>query len=254
MNCETQHFPVDVYAAVVAPQGRLCTTKLSQSATKDRFPLHEEDEDGEKRFKVPQPETQITVYVVAWQYNTGVGFDWYRRPGDADAAYEEEKGNADEMADEGWSAYRFDYVVSSKMSDEQITQLIDSELDDLYVKATEKHENVLDKYGKKLSEIKQSRGVVYKAVSFCYTNKSGGTNMIQCESPKLTQFQRLSARYKDQKVKWLAEFTIQKQWHDYETGGRMIGLPVNKELKAFLKRHAHPDKQVIYVSQHDLLR
>jgi len=194
----------------------------------------------------------VTVYVNAWQYNGGAGFDWYRLPGDADKAFEEEKDNCDEYKDEGWSAYRFDVVVSSKASDEEITQTIDAQLDELCVAAEQKKENVLTEYGSVLSKI-QNKAPVYKAVQFCYTNKSGGTNMVHVTGCKLTDYQKASARIGgDQKVKWLAEFTVKKSWNDYETGGRMIGEPVNKELKAFLKRHAHPKKQVIYVGQHDL--
>lgn len=201
------------------------------------------------------PKT-ITVYVVAWQYNTGAGFDWYRRPGDADTAYKEEEDNADELAEEGWSAYRFDVAVSAKLSDEQITEFIDGQLDELCQKAPQKKENVLAEYGKVLSEIEPKKLLTtMKAVSFCYTNKSGGTNIVRCvvEGQTLTEFQKLSAKIgTDQKVKWLAEFTVNKQWHDHETGQRMIGTPVNKELVTFLKRHAKADKQVIYVGQHDL--
>jgi hypothetical protein len=195
----------------------------------------------------------VTVYVNAWQYNTGAGFDWYRRPGDADKAFEQEKDNCDEFRDEGWSAYRFDVVVDSKMTDEEITHYIDDQIDDLCVSATEKKENILTEYGCVLSEIAKSRGEVYKAVQFCYTNKHGGTNIVHVTGHRLTGFQKASARIgSDHKVKWLAEFTVKKSWHDYETGGRMIGTPVNKQLIAFLKRHAHKDKQVIYVGQHDL--
>lgn len=70
-----------------------------------------------------------TVYVVAWQYNTGAGFDWYRSAADADAAFEKEKVNADELADESWCAYRFDFKAATHLSDERITDLIDGDLD-----------------------------------------------------------------------------------------------------------------------------
>lgn len=200
----------------------------------------------------------ITVYVNAWQYNTGAGFDWYRRPGDADKAFEEEKGNCEELAEEGWSAYRFDVAVPSVLSDEEITALIDEDLDGLCVKAERKVENVLAEYGEVLSKINPAKlQTTFKAVQFCYTNKSGGTNMVHCrvEGVKLSEYQRCSAQMGgDQRVKWLAEFTVTRQWSDHETGQRMIGVPINKELKTFLRRHAKADKQVIYVGQHDLVQ
>lgn len=70
-----------------------------------------------------------TVYVVAWSFDTGGGFDWYYTAASADRAFEEEKQNADspELAREGWTAYRFTVEVTGN-SPEEITDEIDAEL------------------------------------------------------------------------------------------------------------------------------
>jgi len=248
-----------------------------------------------RRFNVPKPVERVTIYVNAWQYNSGAGFDWYRRPGDADTAFEEEKNNCIELKAEGWSAYRFNFVVSSKATDEEITEAIDARIEivrlftrsiagtslrlsilrarclpiddgdspdtlDLFpfvahelCAASIKQENVLAEYGCVLSEIKaKNKQPTFKAIGFSYTNKNGGTNSVICTTHALTASQKLLARYRDQKVKWLAEFVVEKAWRDREIGNQMIGKPVNKQLVAFLKKYAHPDKQEIYVNRMEL--
>jgi len=67
------------------------------------------------------------VYVVAWAYDTGGGFDWYHNTIDADSAYEKEKNNVSDskLAKENWSAFRFDIDVTSA---ETATDEIDSDL------------------------------------------------------------------------------------------------------------------------------
>jgi len=77
-----------------------------------------------------------TVYVVAWQYNTGAGFDWYHTPEAADKAFAEEKFNVKARADGNWTAYRFDYNTTATDS-LAVTDEIDAELDALCQSATE---------------------------------------------------------------------------------------------------------------------
>jgi len=74
-----------------------------------------------------------TVYVVAWQYNTGGGFDWYRHAHDADYAYGQEKQNVELFKDSNWTAYRFTEVVSSL---DAATDEITAQLDELCKAAT----------------------------------------------------------------------------------------------------------------------
>ncbi len=66
------------------------------------------------------------VYVVAWHYDGGGGFDWYRHKEVADNKFEEEKAVCHELAHENWTAYRFDADVSSYSN---ATDEIDAELD-----------------------------------------------------------------------------------------------------------------------------
>ena len=77
-----------------------------------------------------------TVYVNAWQYNTGAGFDWYKEPKDAEHAFELEKINADDLADENWTAYMF---CKDVVSYETATEEIDARLDELCLKAPIKY-------------------------------------------------------------------------------------------------------------------
>lgn len=72
----------------------------------------------------------MLVFVVAWHYNGGAGFDWYYTADAANKAFEEEKVNAVTFADNDWTAYRFDFNSLSSES-EAITEEIDSQLDEL---------------------------------------------------------------------------------------------------------------------------
>ena len=66
------------------------------------------------------------VYVVAWHYETGGGFDWYYNKKVADDKFEEEKAICHNNKNLDWKAYRFDAVVSSY---ETATEEIDEHLD-----------------------------------------------------------------------------------------------------------------------------
>ncbi len=69
-----------------------------------------------------------SVHVVAWQYAGGAGFDWYHDPGAANKAFEDEKQNVAEFADQEWTAFRFDVDVSGYSN---ATREIDADLDEL---------------------------------------------------------------------------------------------------------------------------
>jgi hypothetical protein len=72
------------------------------------------------------------VYVVAWRFNTGGGFDWYVYKADADAAWREERLNAESFASEGWKAYRFEYQTRlDVIYEDEITDEIGEQLDSL---------------------------------------------------------------------------------------------------------------------------
>ena len=79
---------------------------------------------------------QEEVYVVAWQYRGGGGFDWYKTGEAANRAFEDEKitcmANKDDPCD--WTAYRFDFHRGT-LTDDQTTDAIGERLDELCLAA-----------------------------------------------------------------------------------------------------------------------
>ena len=53
------------------------------------------------------------VYVVAWSSQDGSGFEWYYSSAVADEMYKAELTMCRVMKDKGWTAYRFDAVITS---------------------------------------------------------------------------------------------------------------------------------------------
>lgn len=70
----------------------------------------------------------MLVHVMAWHYNGGAGFNWYRTPADADSAFAVEKGTVDSYPKDNWTAFRFDVEVENV---ETATAEIDATLDAL---------------------------------------------------------------------------------------------------------------------------
>lgn len=89
---------------------------------------------GRSKQAKARENTKKTVYVIAWQYNTGAGFDWYYKEADADKAWQEEKANIIELTDENWTAFRFVHKTTKNKS--AITDEIDAQLDNLCEAAT----------------------------------------------------------------------------------------------------------------------
>ena len=79
-----------------------------------------------------------TVYVVAWHYTGGAGFDWYAKREDADEAFKTERANCEELRDCLWTAYQFEMEVDASLMGEEVTSLIDSELDERCAKSKER--------------------------------------------------------------------------------------------------------------------
>ena len=77
------------------------------------------------------------VYVVAWSFENGGGFDWYFTADAASKAYAEEKENATGFKESSWVAYRFDFEVSPKSTNDEITNQIDQQLVELCESAAE---------------------------------------------------------------------------------------------------------------------
>lgn len=66
------------------------------------------------------------VYVVAWEYNTGGGFDWYHSQEDGDSAYGKELENCEFFNDENWTARQCIFVVPEGLSNHEITDHIET--------------------------------------------------------------------------------------------------------------------------------
>lgn len=94
---------------------------------------------GDTEEQEGDPRTTRTVYVVAWHYTGGAGFDWYGEESDAKEAYDNEKINCTEMKDCLWTAYMFPVQVGRKLVNEEITRLIDGQLDELCAKSKQRH-------------------------------------------------------------------------------------------------------------------
>lgn len=77
--------------------------------------------------------TMKTVYVVAFEYESGGGFNWYHTAEAAERAYQAELANCDRLT--GWSAYRFNYETENTDAD-AITAEIDGQLIELCEAAT----------------------------------------------------------------------------------------------------------------------
>lgn len=106
---------------------------------------------------VNEPDRKFQVYVVAWQYDGGAGFDWYWQASRAAQAFREELENVEKHRDEGWSAYRFNFDTDTnphadateiteeiRKDRQEITDEIDALLDDLCAQALIFKENPLE--------------------------------------------------------------------------------------------------------------
>jgi hypothetical protein len=63
-----------------------------------------------------------TVHVVAWEFESGGGFDWYRTEEAADTYFEKEKVNCDHFHEDNWEAVQFSWVVGSGLTNEEVTE------------------------------------------------------------------------------------------------------------------------------------
>lgn len=88
----------------------------------------------------------MIVYVVAWRYEGGGGFDWYYEPRDAEKAWVAELKNVEQFRDSGWTAYKFQYSTGIAATRKTITHdqrnLITRNIDDYLDELCDKAEQV----------------------------------------------------------------------------------------------------------------
>ena len=78
------------------------------------------------------------VYVVAWEYDGGGGFDWYHSESAQKEAFEREKENVREFSCAGWKAIKFSHKVRSYKT---ATAEIDSRLTEFFAAASRSRSN-----------------------------------------------------------------------------------------------------------------
>ncbi|MFK5950541.1 MAG: hypothetical protein QM500_17445 [Methylococcales bacterium] len=91
-------------------------------------------EDQNVNFCIGHLQNGHVVHVVGYDSNTSGGFDWYFKKEDADVAFEKEKAAVASFSDEGYTAYRFDAIVSTLDENTSVKE-IDGCLDDLFISA-----------------------------------------------------------------------------------------------------------------------
>ena len=76
------------------------------------------------------------VYVVAWEYSSGGGFDWFFDAPAADRAFVEEKKNVEDpaLARDNWTAARYDVEVAAdpRAEPDKVTREIDAQCCELF--------------------------------------------------------------------------------------------------------------------------
>lgn len=86
---------------------------------------HGKDSEMEKGVGVSE------VYVVAWEYWGGGGFDWYYDRAAAEEAYEAEKANCEAADADGWTRYFTTVPVDPAMTPDEVTELVDEAVEEL---------------------------------------------------------------------------------------------------------------------------
>ena len=64
-----------------------------------------------------------TVYVVAWEYDGGGGFNWYTQKNLAESAYLGEMENADSMPGSNWVAASYTITVADGDAEEMTAEI-----------------------------------------------------------------------------------------------------------------------------------
>lgn len=78
-------------------------------------------------------------FVVAWEYDTGGGFEWYHTEAKAKKAFKKEKKVCDTFKDENWTVARYSLVVASDLSPDAITTTIADRQCEMFDNAVKKY-------------------------------------------------------------------------------------------------------------------
>lgn len=70
------------------------------------------------------------IYIVAWEYATGGGFDWYFTEEAAKKAFKTEKANSKQFKDSNWIAYYCTY--DTPTDPHQDKELLTEEISEIY--------------------------------------------------------------------------------------------------------------------------
>jgi len=80
--------------------------------------------------------------------------------------------------------------------------------------------------------------------AFSFTNKSGGTGMWR--KGVKNEF--------DPPFRGTAIVTVDRDFHDYETGQHYIGTAKSPQLQEYMRKHAHPGDQRVFFSGFDIIK
>jgi hypothetical protein len=80
--------------------------------------------------------------------------------------------------------------------------------------------------------------------AFSFTNKSGGTGLWR---------EGVNNEF-DPPFKGTAIVTVDSEFHDYETGRRLIGTAKSPALQEYMRNNAHPQDQRVFFSGFDIVK
>lgn len=79
------------------------------------------------------------IFVVAWEYETGGGYDWFNTLEAANTGYENELVNCEVFKEDNWKARQCIIVVPENMTNEEITDHIEANQDVIWQTSSERY-------------------------------------------------------------------------------------------------------------------
>ena len=83
----------------------------------------------------------MKIYIVAWEYDTGGGFNWFYKKEAALTAFDDEKKNCNDWVEVNWQVAYFEYKSKSEIP-EEIDNEIEINLETLFNSATMKYKAI----------------------------------------------------------------------------------------------------------------